>query len=563
MVEPYSCVSSILEDIGFEVTSVRAERFCKGNIFAVDDAIKRKFYGLLWFNLPTLLRGDHGANAQQIRNMMMVCARKASTLMTTARSRDVCAIISAHNVSRLWQYPSIVDLRDSGTVEDCVYAMCALGVSHSSTLRPNQRSMSSFRSHTTFQSQNLLCVCTNDIEHINDFDDPRPSFSREYLMSQVCTKLARHWLSSLQLTKGVADGPHRWRRGFRSGAADASRGEEPSQAATPAITPPTRKRTMLLQHEDSERLPLLIESDDDMSSGLLLEPDGSADRASANDRDSHRISQVEEGHVIDSPTQIQTQRRETDVRSPDLTQTSSGDAVQQSSDSFPTEAKEIAKKKKLAGHIPKKKKIAVEEHQDDLGDDLSGLGGDLEWYLNTYYVDRYEPDSSDDETLLVGMTLSYFGGEPLIHPHHQTVTSMEHMLLALGNIGPGIDICELCGGEGRTIKVAIRRQLYAGTNFDLTTGFDLGDPRCQQHVIHDLTANNVLVVVMAPSCRALGPPSNLNYQINHGAWAEAFERDRPHLEFCGRVALAQLRVGRFFFAENPWPTWLTHVHPGP
>ena len=61
----------------------------------------------------------------------------------------------------------------------------------------------------------------------------------------------------------------------------------------------------------------------------------------------------------------------------------------------------------------------------------------------------------------------------------------------------------------------------------------------------------------------MGPPSNLNYQINHGAWAEAFERDRPHLEFCGRVALAQLRAGRFFFAENPWPTWLTHVHPWP
>ena len=39
--------------------------------------------------------------------------------------------------------------------------------------------------------------------------------------------------------------------------------------------------------------------------------------------------------------------------------------------------------------------------------------------------------------------------------------------------------------------------------------------------------------------------------------------DLPHLEFCGYIALLQIRRHRFLFADNPWPTWLTHVEPRP
>ena len=48
---------------------------------------------------------------------------------------------------------------------------------------------------------------------------------------------------------------------------------------------------------------------------------------------------------------------------------------------YPTEsavrAKERQKANKLAGIKPKRKPVHVEDHHDDLGDDLSGLGDDL------------------------------------------------------------------------------------------------------------------------------------------------------------------------------------------
>ena len=44
---------------------------------------------------------------------------------------------------------------------------------------------------------------------------------------------------------------------------------------------------------------------------------------------------------------------------------------------FPTEAREREKQKKKEGYVAKKKQKIVEDHYDDLGDDLSGLGPNL------------------------------------------------------------------------------------------------------------------------------------------------------------------------------------------
>eukprot|EP00974_Lingulodinium_polyedra_P042416 4071537-Lingulodinium_polyedra.AAC.1 len=41
----------------------------------------------------------------------------------------------------------------------------------------------------------------------------------------------------------------------------------------------------------------------------------------------------------------------------------------------------------------------------------------------------------------------------------------------------GIDIIEICGGEGRPSQVCPRRQFKVGPNFDLRCGFDLLKPR--------------------------------------------------------------------------------------
>ncbi len=57
----------------------------------------------------------------------------------------------------------------------------------------------------------------------------------------------------------------------------------------------------------------------------------------------------------------------------------------------------------------------MEEHYDDLGDDLSGLGGDVDMFVATYLTERYEPDTTEsDEEHVASMTYTYFHGGPLI-----------------------------------------------------------------------------------------------------------------------------------------------------
>jgi hypothetical protein len=57
-------------------------------------------------------------------------------------------------------------------------------------------------------------------------------------------------------------------------------------------------------------------------------------------------------------------------------------------------AKVRLKQLKEQGKTPKRKTRIVEDHYDDLGDDLSGLGDDLA-YLMADYVLEVSPDSED------------------------------------------------------------------------------------------------------------------------------------------------------------------------
>ena len=63
---------------------------------------------------------------------------------------------------------------------------------------------------------------------------------------------------------------------------------------------------------------------------------------------------------------------------------------------FPTEAREREKRRKAAGIKVKKQKKEVEDHYDDLGDDLSGLGGDLALYLADTHIEKIEVETESD-----------------------------------------------------------------------------------------------------------------------------------------------------------------------
>ena len=244
-----------------------------------------------------------------------------------------------------------------------------------------------------------------------------------------------------------------------------------------------------------------------------------------------------------------------------------GVATAADTSAFPTEAKEAQKQRKKDGHIAKKKTKFVQDHHDDIGEDLSGLGPDVKLYLQDFDIETTSYHLDEADPVLEGLQLWFPLGCPEYNPIDTVLTqsSLERTFQFLlqpesGSIdfSESFDLCELCGGVGRPSQLAIRRHLKTGKNFDLVTGFDLGKPSDQKLVLQYIETCQVLVVIMAPSCRTLGPTSNLNHQINYDTWLRHYREDMPHVHFCARVASIQIRNNRYFFAENPWPTWLVH-----
>ena len=231
-----------------------------------------------------------------------------------------------------------------------------------------------------------------------------------------------------------------------------------------------------------------------------------------------------------------------------------------STHNFPTEAREREKQRRKAQeasghkHVPKKKPQTVEHHHDDLGDDLSGLGPNIEaLYADldpTQEADAISSDSaqsSDDDHITGFQHFGLTNASGLAEPPSSVMiaASLDEVAQILAYAGPGVDVAELCGGEARATTVAIRRRLVGGRNFDLVTQVDLGCPQQQRTCLNYLTQHSVLVLIMAPRCRTLGPTSSLNRAINYDTWKRHYNEDMPHARFCARAAWHQLQQGRF------------------
>jgi hypothetical protein len=121
----------------------------------------------------------------------------------------------------------------------------------------------------------------------------------------------------------------------------------------------------------------------------------------------------------------------------------------------------------------------------------------------------------------------------------------------------------VCGGEARATKVATRRRLSTGKNFDLVAGFDLTKAKDRQYGLQYFRISNVLVVIMAPICGPFGPLGYLNQSINPEKHQEALIIATPVAKFCGEVALIQLDKGNSCLVEQPEPTRLYEVAPWP
>ena len=104
------------------------------------------------------------------------------------------------------------------------------------------------------------------------------------------------------------------------------------------------------------------------------------------------------------------------------------------------------------GHEPVKRKKAVEAHYDDLGDDISGLNGDL-----AYLFADYLPECADTESDTDGES-EVFIANWVRTPRLQSLehTTFANLVNRLDKEGEGLDLCELCGGAARPTVIAIR-----------------------------------------------------------------------------------------------------------
>jgi len=237
---------------------------------------------------------------------------------------------------------------------------------------------------------------------------------------------------------------------------------------------------------------------------------------------------------------------------------------------FPTdervEWKKRRKENKEKGIEVKRRKKIVEEHYDDCGTDLSGLGP-LDVHLTTDINDDTDPE---DEVLVAGLSVGWFKGSEWENHEHTTyapniieMCDVYHMLHYLDDLGEGTDVCELCGGEGRVSTLAIIRSLNTGENFDLVTNWDLNDPSQQRAVKQYVHEQRPLVIIMGPTCKPFGKLANYNYWHHYDAWKRSYDLAAPHGRFCGEIAMLQHNNGRYYVVEQPDGSWLFEEYPWP
>ena len=153
--------------------------------------------------------------------------------------------------------------------------------------------------------------------------------------------------------------------------------------------------------------------------------------------------------------------------------------VPQPFQSYPTEErmrqKQRLKKMKEAGIKPRTRAVHVEEKYDDCGTDTSAL---------SEFLDLNEPAEPALDAALTFIAVDILDNFELKLEGIQTyyATDLKEALHVLACVQSKVDIVEVCGGTARTSRIAIRKHLKVGCNFDLVTDCDLNDTQQQSLV---------------------------------------------------------------------------------
>jgi hypothetical protein len=119
-----------------------------------------------------------------------------------------------------------------------------------------------------------------------------------------------------------------------------------------------------------------------------------------------------------------------------------------------------------------------------------------------------------------------------------------------------IHMMEVFGGWGGCTRLAIRKKLRTGQNYDLTTGINLLDKAEVRKLHYYVDQYKPDVIVLAPPCTAFGRWSMYNRVHNWWAWSKSLEVGLPLANLAAALAAQQIKSNRFYIAENPWGSQL-------
>ena len=190
---------------------------------------------------------------------------------------------------------------------------------------------------------------------------------------------------------------------------------------------------------------------------------------------------------------------------------------------YPTLAREAEKARLKAGHIPKKQIKFIEPATDDLGDDLNGLGGNIELYAADTVKENMAPIGPCSEW-------------------HLTDVVADDDFTAFDHRRDEPCIIMLAGDSIDDMELNARFFPRHGEPVDRATRIDLTDKHMQQQFLEWYQHSDAMLTVLNPT--ATNEPS----QTNLDAWLA-----------CGQVALYAHRNQRkvAYFMKNK-PT-LAHV----
>ena len=115
-----------------------------------------------------------------------------------------------------------------------------------------------------------------------------------------------------------------------------------------------------------------------------------------------------------------------------------------------------------------------------------------------------------------------------------------------------LHVMEIFGGYGGVSRIAIRRHLRVGRNFDINLGFDLSREGEQQKLLKYISVHRPTCIVMGPPCTSFSAWARLNKLLYPEAWKKSYTIGKPLAELCAKIAQLQHSQSRYYIIENPW-----------